>query len=428
MKTKSLCLIWLVLFTTSAYSYQWGKLSFSLQERYRIVMWDNTVSLDEGAADVSAFTRHRTNLCFGYQPMQNIEIALQFTNEFRKYISPKNRAFTIHEWVIDQLYVKMNKPGNLPFNVTLGRQNIILGEGFVVIEGNPLDGSRTIYFNAARFDIIPNDQHQLTLAIVYNQAIDSLLPIIMDQDQALSDQDETGAIAYYQGKFNGQTAEAYYIMKQNKEMNSRPEQTLHTIGARGLFNLLDKKLSAQGEFALQFGKQAETDRSGWGGNFYVKYTLPSKELTFLDYFKLGSVMLSGDDADTGDKIEGWDPLFARFPKWSESYIYTQIKECGVANWTNFQSFYAHLSLRFSNDITWLWGYQLLGAFEKMPVIAGFNGSGTKRGTLIQTNLEYKMNQYLSMHAIWEHFNPDDYYFAEANAATWIRFQLLLNLK
>ncbi len=37
--------------------------------------------------------------------------------------------------------------------------------------------------------------------------------------------------------------------------------------------------------------------------------------------------MSGDDPSTDDN-EGWDPLFSRWPKWSELYIYSLATEGG----------------------------------------------------------------------------------------------------
>ncbi len=41
--------------------------------------------------------------------------------------------------------------GGMPLTATVGRQDIIEGVGWLVMDGTPLDGSRTVYFDAARF-------------------------------------------------------------------------------------------------------------------------------------------------------------------------------------------------------------------------------------------------------------------------------------
>ena len=126
------------------------KFNLSISERTRLVTWDNSISLADSALASRSFTRHRTSVMGQYYPVKNIEIALKLTNEFRHYFDPENTEFTFNETVFDQFYVKYINAFKLPLDLTVGRQNIILGEGFIMLDGNPLDGSRTIYFNAVK--------------------------------------------------------------------------------------------------------------------------------------------------------------------------------------------------------------------------------------------------------------------------------------
>jgi hypothetical protein len=52
--------------------------------------------------------------------------------------------------MFDNLYVQADKPGGLPVKLKLGRQDIVLGNGWLMLDGTPLDGSRTIYLDALR--------------------------------------------------------------------------------------------------------------------------------------------------------------------------------------------------------------------------------------------------------------------------------------
>ena len=75
------------------------------------------------------------------------EFKLLLTNEHRGYIHPDNIPFDWNELILDQLWLQW-KSGET--SLTIGRQNIIWDDGFLMLEGHPYDGSRSIYQNAAR--------------------------------------------------------------------------------------------------------------------------------------------------------------------------------------------------------------------------------------------------------------------------------------
>jgi hypothetical protein len=137
------------------------KLSFA--ERFRFVTWDNAINLDKSNSQASTFTRHRTSITAQWKPTDRLEVLAKLTNEFRYYFQPKGKDFSIHEFFFDNFYIHWKNAAGLPVSLKLGRQNINLGEGFVVMDGHPLDGSRSIYFNAARFDVRLGHDNNLIL-------------------------------------------------------------------------------------------------------------------------------------------------------------------------------------------------------------------------------------------------------------------------
>ncbi len=166
-KTTLIYVLAVLLFGTSVYADVQSQntknstLKLSFSERFRFVSWDNATSLDRTQAKESSFTRHRTSLMAQWIPKPGLELAVKLTNEFRYYFVPEGRDFNLHEVFVDNLYVKSNKPWDLPLSFIIGRQNIMLGEGFLVMDGHPLDGSRSIYFNAARMDLFLNKSNKL---------------------------------------------------------------------------------------------------------------------------------------------------------------------------------------------------------------------------------------------------------------------------
>jgi len=112
------------------------KVGFS--ERIRLTSWDNAIDLSDDIDTSATFTRVRTTLFGQWFPNEAFEVGVKLTNEFRYYLNPDDKDFTLDEVVFDQLYARLKSPFGSPLTFTLGRLNIILGEGFVMMDGTPL--------------------------------------------------------------------------------------------------------------------------------------------------------------------------------------------------------------------------------------------------------------------------------------------------
>lgn len=400
------------------------KISFS--ERFRLLTWDNTITLDDAAAATNTFTRHRTSIMGQYYPLSNLEAALKLTNEFRYYFMPADREFDINEVFIDQLYIKWQNKYAVPGTLTLGRQNIRLGEGFVVMDGHPLDGSRSIYFNAARFDWDINAENSLTFFYSYQTRTDKALPIINEYNQMLVEQPEKGFGLYYSGKYRQFDIQAYFIRKNVEPGGGlTTESSINTPGVR-LRAFLNDRLSYTCEAAYQFGEYGDFDRSAFGGYTYLRYK-EENSLYCPERIDIGLIYLSGDNLHTEDN-ENWDPVFARWPKWSESYIYTQIKEDLVAYWTNLMSIYIQTEFKLDSQLRLHIDYHHLRAPRaSSPSFSFPGGGGQTRGNLIIGNLNFRINKYLTGHLLWEWFAPGDYYFDNADSYSWTRVEFLFRI-
>ena len=402
---------------------------FGFTERTRFVTWDNAITLSDAADAGNTFTRHRTSIWGDWRPMDNLQFYAKFTNEFRYYFKPDNRDFDIHEIIFDNLYVKFTPSPSIPVTLTLGRQNIILGEGFVVMDGHPLDGSRSIYFNAARADVKLSNNDNLILFYTYQPTTDDILPLINDKNQALVEKPETGIGIYYQTKFDNSLSLHAYVI--NKKVDTTAidsvEEKFNTFGARVNFPLTEN-ISLTAEAAYQNGTTGSNNRNSYGGYAYLDYStgfavpLPKK-------VSAGVITLSGDDSSTKD-VEGWDPIFSRWPKWSESYIYTQILENGgkVAYWSNFISIYGKLffdiSDMFNLDVHY---HHMLSQYEMPSTSLLASGGGTTRGDLFIAKLNAAIDTHLTGHILLEHFMPGNFYTPSADGYTWFRCELMYNL-
>ncbi len=400
----------------------------SFSERFRLVTWDNAISLDETAGASRTFTRHRTQLGAIWAPRPLLAVRLQLANEFRYHVTPARLDFHFDEIFVDQLHLKINRLGELPLALTIGRQNIMLGEGFVVMDGHPLDGSRSIYFNAVRADWSIATDHMLTAFVSYQKETDAWLPVIHERKQALVEQPETGFGLYYSGTWSGRGIDGYFVHKRLDDNDAFTfKSIINTIGLRVRRPFMhDDVLAVVAEAALQFGKRGEIDRRAFGGYGYLEY-LPvwaSAHFFLPTALKAGIIYLSGDNADS-DRWQSWDPMFARWPKWSESYIYTQIKEDAVAYWTNVVSYNATVRFTLTSAVDLQVDYHHLVAPQKADAAAAFpGGGGYTRGDLIIGKVSYKFDEGWSGHLLWEGFSPGDYYFAGADSYAWIRAELM----
>lgn len=402
------------------------KLDLHFSERVRLVTWDNTISLDNSANEARTFTRHRTYLGATWKPSEVIQLRFQLGNEFRYYFVPTTVDFTWNEIFVDQFYIKLIKPGNLPLTATLGRQNIILGEGFVVMDGGPLDGSRSIYFNAVRLDWDLGKKWTLTTFGMYQDETDDFLPVFNEQNQAMLEQPELGLGAYFTTPLGNAKLDLYYIFKRADSSEVIPiTSNIHTLGGK-----IDTELGSgfRGvlEGAFQFGDRGEYSRTAFGGHGYcdLKVAREDQFVAVPQKVRLGGIYLGGDDPATSD-YEGWDPVFARWPKWSESYIYTQLREDGVAWWTDLASLYLGSSWQFSEEVQFQADFHhLMAPYNNFDSFDYRETAGNTRGDLLIGKLSYSFDQNWSGHVLWESFIPGDFYPPGADNYTWLRTELM----
>ena len=397
------------------------RLKLIFAERFRSETWDNAINLDDTSSEKFAYTRNKTTLGLQWFAAKGLEVTGKLTNEFRVYFVPKDRPFGWNEVFFDNLYIKWKLPQGLPFTLTAGRQDIFLGEGFVIADGNPLDGSRSFYFNALRLDYEARPNHKIIFLLHSIDKTDTLLPTIHDQDQLLVERPEKALAVYYSGRFGKSTLDAYLIRKTIDRVDAADVASrFNTLGARLQVPIL-KPLLLTFEGAVQAGSYGKADRGALGGIFHLDYST-GNAVPFLKTLVFGGIFLSGDRPET-EKYEAWDPVFSRWPKWSEGYIYTFIRESRVAYWSNLTSLYGSLVLDFGSRANATLTCHRLGADERDP--AAFpGGEGVGRGMLLVGRFNFTISQYLSGHFQWDHFRPGDFYRPGASRFNWFRFELM----
>ncbi|HXK59999.1 MAG TPA: alginate export family protein [Acidobacteriota bacterium] len=396
-----------------------GKITWGFDERIRWKAGDNFVDVDESVDDSWGLARIRTRGWLGLPISESAKFHLRMTNEFRKYFYPEGEKydFRVNEFVFDNAYLELNPRKDLTLRI--GRQDMFIGEGLVIMDGSPLDGSRTYYFNAVRATW-RGAKTTVDGFAISNTARDRYLPVLnRNLTQNTVERDEQGAGIYVTRQLtNSLKGEFYDVFKREEAAGALPLSRLNTTGLR-LTGSFKGGIQHAAEFAVQLGDYGANSRRGYGGYVDFRKSLPSLPRLTL---QLNYTHLSGDDPDTAD-CEGWNPIFSRWPKWSELYIYTQVQEGrGPAYWTNIGMLSPGLNWKFSDRVNLDLVYRLMFAPEAR-IVAG-QKLGHRRGNLMIAKLNFRVNRHFVGHLLAETLDPGDFYPDSRSFAHFLRSEFM----
>ncbi len=425
--------LFLVLCTAKFASSQNGvsAFEFGFEQRVRTEDWNNLFDFSDAADDQRNQIRYRTRAWVKAPLTNDIDAFVGLVQETNQIVVPRS-PYRFDEIAFEHAYLDIKKLFVKGLSLRVGRQNIMKGEGFVLLEGNPWDGSRTIYFNAADLAYAWK-KSTIELIGISNPRTDRYLPRLHNRSRPLIEWDERAIGAYYTDHNHKHTGiELYYFYK--KETHDRrpftnyqfqPDRHVNTAGGR-LAQKLGRGWEATGEMALQWGAQRPaTSIGGWGGYGYLK---KSWATAWKPSASVGYWGMSGDDPATSNKVEGWDPLFARWPKFSELYLYSLFREKGVGYWTNLSMWQSELLFTPAKPLAGRLTYYRMNAFHSFPQGgAAVFGSGTGRGNLYQARLDITVNKYWKGHALFERVSPGTFY-AQRAPSYFVRFEVILTVK
>lgn len=399
---------------------------FGFDQRVRNENWNNILDYSDATDDQRNQIRYRTRVWFTAPITSNIDVSVGLNQETNQWVYGNPwRANHFDEVVFDTAYVDIKKLFVNGLSLKVGRQNFTKGEGFLLFEGGAGDGSRAIYFNGA--DLAYSwKKSKIELIGIIDPAYDRMLPRIHDAHKPLQDWDESAIGAYYTDNNHKNVGlEAYYFYK--KEVHDyllptnpqfQPDRHISTAGGR-VVRKLPRGYSLTGEFAGQWGAQhPSTKVHGWGGYGYAKKQFVHR---WKPYAQAGWWGFSGDDPATKGTIEGWDPLFSRWPKWSELYIYSQVRENGVAYWTNTGMWQGETGITPHKMISARFTYYHMDAFHAFPRSPKIFGSGTNRGENVQGRVDFIPNKNWRAHILYETQLPNDFYTAR-KTGYFLRFE------
>jgi hypothetical protein len=417
----------------------------------RYVDFQNVIALGAEPDPHRRFFRVRSRLRGEHRFTKGWRLFAQINNESRSYLKCDDCESKLDEVIFENLFFEFtNQKGN-PLGLRVGRQDLFYGDGFVICDGTPLDGSRTSYANGALLTTgIPG--WSFDIFAVWNREEDEWLPRINTQHKRLLEHDEFVGGLYVRG-FRPEappkpyTIDYYYIFKE--EETPERHATINTFGSRFVLTLGATDFT--GELAYQGGKAPESrfveaspdlagsqDISAYGGQVRARLRSPGGLPLGLNG---GYVHLTGDDPLTRNKFEGWNPIMGRWPKWSELYIYTLTMHAavqpmgqGVAHWQNFRAPYVGAVASPHKNITVEARHMWMRADTSVPFDIAVSPDAEAerpkdRGSLLALKVSWcgDLPLPVSGHVLYERFEPGGYYDPGARTAHFMRLELSTSL-
>ena len=302
---------------------------------------------------------------------------------------PDDIPFDWDEIILDQGYWAWSIFPNT--KLTVGRHNIIWDRGFLMLEGHPLDGSRSIYQNAIRLQT-PLAGGDLDLAVIHNPKRDPFV-LAGDLDRPLTDADETAvAVRLAHG-----AAKWSLIWKNEVDPDHNlPHLQVLTLGGRIDHELGDTG-DLMGELGIQYQKESSSPSDQPDGFALALQAHLADDLGSAWRGKAGFFYYSGASGD----LHAFRTPWGRWPKWSELYIYTLIGESTpgrvtVAAWENIAAPHAEVTRPFGDSFRFRFSayYLLAPQTDWIP-----------RGALTETELTFDLLPGLKGHLLWEMLDP-----------------------
>jgi len=440
-------------------------LSMGLDHRFRIEAGRNWDTLNgDSTTDDWWYERYRTRWWTKSVLGDNITFNTRLVWEFRTFDEPHaqpiagfrfekyDRNTVWDEALFDWFNVSIKNIGGLPLTGTFGRQDMMFGVGWLVLDATPLDGSRTIGgFDAARFTYDWAEKNtKIDLAYINRMAeSDEFLEPISDRERALTEQDENAAIIYLTNTcWKPTQLEAFFIYrndnpvdKPTKLSNLAPlwgaDQDLYTFGA-AISGAPSEHWKYRAEAAYQTGEIRakafappfalgnEQDVSAFGALTNLEYLFKDSHENAVH---VGYEYASGDDPGSGD-YEQFNLLWGEWPRWSELLIYTYTMETEPSNNTNLHR--ANVGHRINLNKKWtlstdyhaLWSDHTGNPWRTGANGINVKGAGAFRGSLVTCWLRYKLSDQFYGHFLGEYFTPGGYYIAPSgDDAYFFRFNL-----
>jgi hypothetical protein len=400
------------------------------------------------------FQRFRGRLWTSASILTNLTFNARLAAEPREWMEPAflppYKGHSGLEWkygMADNLNLCWNNILEQPFSITAGRQDVLpgeIGDGWLVADGTPLDGSMTTYFDALRMKYLA-EPLQTTFNLMYlyqNPEPGDWIPTLgSSSGYTVTEQREQGVVFYASNKsLKNVQVDGYFIYKhddretfevQGVKKTPGDDADIYTAGGSISGALADHwQYSVEG--AYQFGWKADKiegvfesrDVDAYGGKTRLTYLFKDH---LNNQVSLAGEFLSGDDPKTPGKDEMFDILWGRWPRWSDLYVYSYAGEANmrVAQMNNLGRVGPTWSFNPAKKLTFSTTYNALFAPQAIPtraVPAAFSDNGNFRGHLAQALLKYQFNKHVSGHLLGEWVWQGDYY-KERDVMSFLRAEM-----
>jgi hypothetical protein len=320
-----------------------------------------------------------------------------------------------------------------PLTLTVGRQALWLGDGFVV--GRKLRDPENS-FSADEFSVYENfdairatlDYDPITVDLIYSKidegtGLDISTSATDDRDATINE-DDTDLwivnVGYQFADYNAEM-EAYFIYLDDRSQglsqtlvdNAGQADEISTLGVRGSLEPKEN-LNLRGELAVQWGDVGDSDknRQAWATDIRAEYTLPDKFWTPTLGAEL--VFYSGEEAAGDDRTGGtgdfqaWNQIFrgnfhSAIREFQGNFYATDDPDDPTAG-TNQLQLILDAQLRPSDDLSIVARY-INFTFDEEPVKGRDDSAGDEID--LQLNYAYTEDVTFSLIAAW--FFPGDYY-------------------
>jgi hypothetical protein len=414
-------------------------VTMGLDIRLREVYGRNILSMNEDWGGSESYNDHhwqriRPRWSLSWAISEDVTFNTRLTWEFWNHCKPEehpnaffaNQNVDFDEAIFDTMNIQWRNFMDLPMTLTVGRQDIILGTGWLVLDGTPADGSRTIFFDAIRAQYQLNDATKMDLIYIqqYDDEEEYIKPFnhhaVQNRRHLTNKADERGFIFYLTNKCGDQQRELYYIYKNeeasrwNDTYGTTPgiNADIHTIGGR-LAGPLGDNWSYSAELAKQWGDRNGNTLQGLGANSKLMYSFNDEKKNELH---VGYEYLSGDDPDSSAD-EKFDTLWGDWPQTQrggdlQSYIWTF--EGALGEVTNLHRLGFGHSFKPNDVWTLATDYNLFWADQTNSGAAlGATGntltSDEFRGQMISGIATYQCCKKFKTHFMLDYFIPGDYY-------------------
>jgi len=388
------------------------KLRLGGDLRLRGEAFDNPLDLSDEKGDSLDdsyhFYRLRTRIWISAVPRQQLELFFRLANEYRFGRNENTAGVRDPEskLSLDNAWAEVAF-GRLHFK--FGRMDLMYGEGLLLFDGTPADGSGSAWFDAMKF---------------------ILLTDLLDVDLFTAKVDEEGFGGPSEdedlhGIYARKNKVDLYILSRNKRMSTlsasgivRPARRTTAFGVR-IAHLPKSGPRFAAEGVYQTGEVDDTESSGLGGYCRIGWR---PDLKLQPGIEIGGLHLSGDDPNT-ERYEGWDGFYSEWPKYSELYVYTmydnttRIVPNEPGTWTNLSAMWAEADLG-SEEYRLRARITAFGAPQKTGP-----GEGDLRGLLLALRVDTVLGEGLRGQIVGEFFDPDDFYEDGADIAWYARWQI-----